>query len=119
VGKIQPVYPGYIFMYLDLDARIRDMISTPIKARFIRFGQTISVVPAEVITEIKRLESLQLLVREAHKESPFQPGRRVRISLPVADINAIILYLMNKNRAMVETPLGKVTVPIHKMTLLG
>jgi hypothetical protein len=106
-------------MFLDLDIRIRDMITTPIKARFIRFGQTISVVPPEVITEIRRLEGLNLLVKEAHRESPFQPGRRVRISLPVADLTAIVLYLMNKNRAMVETPLGKVTVPIHKMTLLG
>jgi hypothetical protein len=106
-------------MYLDLDMRIRDMITTPIKARFIRFGQTISVVPPEVIAEIRRLEALELLVKETHRASPFQPGRKVRVSLPVADITAIVLYLMGKNRAMVDTPLGNVIVPIHKMTVVG
>jgi transcription antitermination factor NusG len=118
VVKTQPVYPGYIFAHLDLDMRIRDMLSCPVRARFVKFGQTISVVPPEVITEIKRLEALKLLVREEHRVSPFQPGRRVRVSLPMADITAVVVYLMNKNRAVVDTPLGNVIVPVHKMTLI-
>ena len=119
VSVIRPVYPGYVFAYLDLDMRIRDMLTCPVKARFVRFGQTISVVPAEVIAEIKKLESLKLLVKEEHRASPFQPGRKVRVSLPMADITAVIIYLMNKNRAMVDCGLGKVIVPVHKMTLVG
>jgi transcription antitermination factor NusG len=116
---MRPVYPGYVFAYLDLDNRIRDMMTTPVKARFIRFGQTISIVPIEVIAEIRRLEGLKLLVKETHRASPFQPGVKVRVSLPIADITAVVIHLMNKSKAMVDTSLGKVVVPIHKMTIVG
>jgi hypothetical protein len=113
-----PVYPGYVFARIDLDARVRDMLNTPVHARFIRFGQAISVVPDPVIVEIRRLESMQLLVRDSYRESPFQPGRRVRVILPMADLTAVVVHIMSGNRAVVDTPLGNVIVPIHKMRVI-
>lgn len=119
VVVIQPVYPGYVFANMDMDGRtIHMMVSTPMKARFIKFGIGISIVPGRVIDELKRLERLNQLVREIRYINPYVRGVKVRIHTPVADIHAIVIRLLHSNRVKVDSPLGTMTVPLHQVSLL-
>lgn len=112
-----PVYPGYVFARCDIDSRdVHVLTSSPVRAYFIRFGGTISIVPDKVITEIRRLESLRELVKERAKMNPYHPGRMVVIHTPAADIQAIIVKLMGGNRAIVDTSLGRATVRTHSLS---
>jgi transcription antitermination factor NusG len=118
---VRPVYPGYIFANLDLDGRcVHLLISLPVKARFIRleFGGGISPIPDRVIQEIRRLESLHMLVREVHRISPYQPGVKVRIHMPIADISAIVIALLHNKRVKVDSALGIMNVPQHQVSLV-
>lgn len=114
-----PVYPGYIFAKIDPETdSIHRLTSTPFQAYFIRFGKSISVVPDPVITDLKRRESLNLLMKEMIVEDPYSPGRKVRIHHPVADIEGIILQLLGRNRLVVDTELGLATVARAAAALL-
>jgi transcription antitermination factor NusG len=116
---IRPVYPGYVFAKLDIDGLdVHLMISSPVRARFVRFGPGISTIPDRVIHELRRLESLHLLVKEIHRVSPYTPGVKVRIHTPVADISAIVIALLHGKRIRVDSPLGTVTVPVHQVSLV-
>jgi transcription antitermination factor NusG len=116
----KPVYPGYIFARINLqDHTIHQLTSTPVRAYFVRFGGTIGMIPDRVIIELKKLESLNMLVRELPRRDPFAPGTRVVIHLPMSDIRGIVTMLLHANRAIVDTSLCKVTVPIHTLVALG
>ena len=117
---IRPVYPGYLFAKLDTDGKdVHLMISMPIRARFIKLkgDGAISTIPERVIHELRRLESLHLLVREIHRVSPYQPGVKVRVCTPIADIQAIVIALLHGKRIMVDSALGTMSVPIHQVSL--
>lgn len=115
----RPVYPGYVFARVEMGGKsVRMLVSAPVKARFIRFGGVISTVPDKVIEELRRLESHKLLVREIQRINPYIPGRKVRVHTPIADIQAVIISLINRSRAVVDTPVGRVTVHIHQVTLI-
>jgi transcription antitermination factor NusG len=119
VVVIRPVYPGYVFAKLDISGSdIRLMISLPVRARFIKFGGNVSTIPERVIHELRRLESLHLLVREIQRISPYAPGVKVRIHTPIADIQAIVIALVHGKRIRVDSPLGSVVVPIHQVSLI-
>ena len=46
----RPVYPGYVFTRVDIGGRdIHNLVSCPVRARVIKFGPTISVIPDVVI----------------------------------------------------------------------
>ena len=117
---IRPVYPGYLFAKLDTDGKdVHLMISMPIRARFIKLkgDGAISTIPERVIHELRRLESLHLLVREIHRVSPYQPGVKVRVCTPIADIQAIVIALLHGKRIKVDSALGTMSVPIHQVSL--
>jgi len=114
----RPVYPGYIFAKLDINGEsVHMLISTPVRARYVKFGQNIPTIPDRVIWDLQRLEGLKVLVREV-QVNPFQPGRKVRIHTPVYDIQAMIISLLHGKRALVDTTLGRMSVHLHQMTLL-
>lgn len=111
-----PVYPGYLFVRIDLEGQlVHALCSCPVKARFIRFGGMIGKIPDPVIVELRRLEIGKLLVREQFKVNPYTPGRTVRVHTPVADIQGIIVRLLNSSKALVDSPLGKITVGVHQI----
>jgi hypothetical protein len=115
-----PVFPGYVFAHFDLanDSRVvRLLVSSPVRAYFIRFGGEIGIVPHAVIAELRRLESLGQLIKEQARRNPFRPGRPVMVHTPMYDIQAVIVRLMGGNRVIVDTPLGEATVRIHSITL--
>jgi hypothetical protein len=102
------------------DHTIHQITSTPVRAYFVRFGGKIGMVPDGVILELRRLESLNLLVREEHRKDPFCPGARVVIRLPMFDIRGIIAMTMNQgSRAIVDTPLGRVLALRHTLVPQG
>lgn len=118
---IRPVYPGYVFANLDVDGYdVYHMTRAPIRARFIKLkgDGEISTIPDRVIVELRRLESLHLLVKEIHRVSPYQPGVKVRVCTPVADIQAIVVALLHGKRLRVDSQLGTMNVPIHQVTLV-
>lgn len=111
-----PVYPGYVFVNIDLDSRlVHALVSCPVKARFIRFGGIIGKIPDMVIVELRKLELAKQLVREQFRVNPYTPGRQVRVHTPVADISAVIIRLVNQSKAIVDSPLGTITVGIHQI----
>jgi len=114
---ILPVYPGYVFVNLERNGtEFHALARGPVKARFIKFGEDISIIPDKVIIELRRLERLSMLMREV-QINPYTPGRKIRVHTPVADITGIILRLMNGNRVEIDSAIGKMTVKKHLVVL--
>lgn len=113
-----PVFPGYVFANLSLTSHDSYIIThSPIRARFVRFGHTIPSIKDSIIHEIRRLESLNQLVREIRVTNPYYRGRKVIVHIPVADIPAIILRIIAQTKVQLDTPLGTMIVPIHTIDL--
>jgi len=121
---IRPVYPGYIFAKLNMSGKeVHLMINLPVRARFIKLNgengeRMISTIPDRVIQELRRLESMHMLVCEMHKQSPYVPGLKVRVHTPVADIQAIVIALLHGKRVKVDSALGTMSVPVHQVSLV-
>src|SRR5262245_39485863 len=114
----RPVYPGYVFACPSPDPHdFYTLTHSPVRAWFVRFGSTIPTIPDSIIQELRRLESLNKLVIEERHQNPYHPGRKVTVHIPVADIQAVIIRLIAQTKVKVDTPLGVMTVPIHKVTL--
>lgn len=109
----KPVYPGYIFTGLDSVGTIKSTI----RFHYVRFGGKIALVPDSVIQELRRLESLNALVTIKTMQNPYTPGTRIVVHTPAYDIHAIIVSL-SKNQIIADTPLGTISVPIHRVKLL-
>ena len=115
-----PVFPGYIFAKIQTDSVIvSELTNTPIRAFFVKFGPDLGIVPEWEIERIRRLESLNQLVKITTKENPYRPGTKIRIMHTLLDIDAIIIYPMGQDRALVRTESGKFVVPISKIALAG
>jgi hypothetical protein len=120
IQTLHPVYPGYLFAQILDDKFIHQLTSTPVRAYFVRFGGKIGTVPDGVILELRRLESLNLLVHETPRPNPYSPGTKVLIHLPMSDIRGIIAMTLNQgSRAIVDTPLCRVLVPVHTLVPLA
>lgn len=116
IEVVVPVYPGYVFARLILEAdMIHSLTSTPVRAYFIKFGGQISTIPDSVIKELMRLEGESQLVQEVTKLNPYVPGARVTVHFPIYDIQGIIVHLVGQTRALVDTTLCRVTVPLHHL----
>jgi hypothetical protein len=115
--EVRPVYPGYLFLKV-VDGEVRRPVSLPVSARWVRFGGRIEAIPGFVVERLRRLEQEGQLVREVRYVNPYTPGVRVRVHLPVGDIFAVIVKLVHGNRAMVDTRLCRVIVPIHKLEVV-
>ena len=121
----RPVYPGYIFAQIDPDTGdVHRLTGLPVRAYFIKLKRctqnmppTISTIPDSIIQEFKRLERLNLLVREVTRINPFSQGARIIVHLPVADIEGIIIHLQGQTRALVDCRLGHMTVPVARLAL--
>jgi hypothetical protein len=105
-----PVYPGYVFCRIDPNTGgVHRLISTPVRAYFIKFGRNISIVPDAVISDLRLKESTNNLVQERIIADPYRPGVKVRIHLPIATIDGIIIQCQG-NRVVVDTNLGRAVV---------
>ncbi len=114
--SLRPVFPGYLFARPNLSAGEHVILTrTPIRASFIRFGQEIEAIPDKVITELQRLESLHLLIPEQKPEPRYHHGQRVNVRLAMTNVPATIIRLIAETKALVETSLCRITVPIHNV----
>jgi hypothetical protein len=101
-----------------VDGEMRRPISLPVSARWVRFGGRIEVIPNFVIQRLQKLELDNELVREVKYVNPYTPGVRVRVHLPVYDVFGFIVKLVHGNRAVVDTQLCRVIVPIHTLQIM-
>jgi hypothetical protein len=113
----RPVFPGYLFLKV-VDGEMRRPVSLPVAARWVRFGGRIEAIPNFVIQRLQKLELDNQLVREVKYVNPYTPGVRVRVHLPVYDVFGFIVKLVHGNRAVVDTTLCRVIVPIHTLQVV-
>jgi hypothetical protein len=113
----RPVYPGYLFI-LVANGNMNGPVSLPVSARWVRFGGHIEAVPDYVVMKLRELEKANELVREVKYVNPYYPGARVRVHMPVCDLAAVIVKLVGKNRALVDTQLCRVTVHLHRLQVV-
>jgi hypothetical protein len=113
----KPVYPGYVFLRVS-DGDLRGPVALPVSAKWVRFGGRIEAIPSFVIQRLRGLEQANELVREVKYVSPYAPGVRVRVHLPVQDIMGVVVKLVRHNRALVDTPLGRATVQVHALQII-
>jgi transcription antitermination factor NusG len=112
----RPVYPGYIFVKPDLSLGEHYALTRlPTKAYFVRFGRELSMIPEYVIDELRRLESLHQLIQQDQNDTKLHPGQRVRVAFPTIDVLAVLIHV-TPSKAVVDTPLGRTTVPLAHCT---
>jgi hypothetical protein len=121
----RPVYPGYLFILVGGrdgnqcgDVDMRGPVSLPVSARWVRFGGHVEAVPDFVIRKLRDMEKAGELVREVRYVDPYIPGTQVRVHTPVQDILAVIVRLVGRNRVLVDTPMCRITVPIHRLQIM-
>lgn len=113
-----PVYPGYIFVQLILASKALDQLThAPFKAYFVKFNRNIAIVPGKVIQELQTKERMNLLVEEKIIEDPYRVGRKVRIIMPIASIEGIILGMRGEN-VRVDTDFGEWSVAKESINLV-
>jgi transcription antitermination factor NusG len=90
-----PLFPGYVFVHLDLRDRL-EVLKVPGVVRLVGFSGTPCALPAEEIEAIQKCLNRGCLM-EPH---PFlQVGRRARVkSGPLEGLRGIILRRKNKTR---------------------
>jgi hypothetical protein len=115
-----------VFARLQLEDSIK-LTSLPVRAFFFRYShldpetgestRLISRIPQRVIDKLKELESLNLLVQDRVYVNPYRPGTTVRVHLPIADIEAIIIHMIGQTRVCVEGPLGRMILPVARLVV--
>jgi hypothetical protein len=118
VEVVSPVYPGYLFVRVGEKEDLRGPVGLPVRARWVRFGGKVEVVSGIVVERLRRLEVGNELVREVKNVNPYVSGARVRVHLPVQDIMAVVVKLVGGNRAVVDSDLCRVLVPIHALEVV-
>jgi hypothetical protein len=113
----RPVYPGYLFIMV-VDGNMSGPVSLPVSARWVRFGGVVEAIPSRVIEILRDLEKRNELVREIKYVNPYYPGARVRVCMQVSDLAAVIVRLVGRDRAIVDTDLCRVTVPVHRLRVV-
>lgn len=117
---VRPVFPGYIFANPNFDEgeQYRLIRDTPVKARFVKFGSDIELIPTYVIDELKKLERNRFFHVTDEEGPRYKPGQRVLVHHVLADIQGIIGRVL-QNKIFVDTHIGQLNVPIHSVSLIN
>lgn len=110
VDIIEPMFPGYLFIHLDLQADNWSPIrSTRGVSMIVRFGHQPAKVPDELITILKSRENMDGL--HVLKQPDYRPGDNVRIIDGVMNgYEGIFLAKTSKERVIVLLEIaGKVS----------
>jgi transcription antitermination factor NusG len=97
-----PLFPGYVFVYLALQNRVR-VLQVPGVVRLVGFDGHPAAVPEEEVARVRQFldEGFQA---EPHKY--LQRGRRVRVKAgPLAGIEGIFVRARNKCRIVISMDL--------------
>jgi transcriptional antiterminator RfaH len=97
---IRPLFPGYVFVQLDLAReQWRPILSTIGVRALIRFGDTFGVVPEAFLNEIRGREQGGVLPMTRHT---FEPGKKVRMcDGPFSGLLATVLAASESDRLLV------------------
>ena len=97
-----PLFPGYVFVYLALQDRLR-VLQVPGVVRFVGSDGRPVPVPEEEVTRVRKFLNEGFRV-EPHRY--LQAGRRVRVKTgPLAGTEGIFLRVRNKCRIVVSMDL--------------
>jgi hypothetical protein len=119
IAVVQPIWLGYLFARSDLAAGFAHHLThTPIRVSWVRFGGQIETVPDAVIDQLRILEARNELVREEMAPHPYRVGAKVRVHLPVASIDAVVVRLINGHSIVADTSLGTLTARVSIVTVL-
>jgi transcriptional antiterminator RfaH len=117
--KIQPYFPGYLFVNIDVDSdQFKELPWLPGSVGWVRFGDEPAMVPETIIQGIRRHVD-ELNQREiVERKSPFQHGELVEIvDGPFAEYEAlfdtavsgkervrVLLQMVKSQQVLVELP---------------
>jgi transcription antitermination factor NusG len=94
-----PLFPGYVFVYLALQNRLR-VLQVPGVVRLVGFDGHPAAVPQEEVTRVRQFLN-QGFQAEPHKY--LQSGRRVRVkSGPLEGMEGIIIRRKNGCRLVIS-----------------
>jgi len=86
--SVAPMFPGYLFVHIDLEQQLWDVVWTPGVKRLVGFGETASPVDDSVIDFLRARAGKDGIVRAF---PVFSPGERVRIRHgPLAGLVGIV-----------------------------
>ena len=105
-----PLFPGYVFVYLALQNRLR-VLQVPGVVRFVGFDGHPAAMPEEEVTRVRQFLNEGLRV-EPHKY--LQSGRRVRVkSGPLEGMEGIIVRRKNGCRLVISFSLIQRSVAVE------
>jgi hypothetical protein len=73
------------------------------------------MIPEHVIDNLRRLESLHQSILQDQNDIKLHPGQKIRVAFPTIDVLAVLIQV-GASKAVVDTPLGRVTVPLAHCT---
>ncbi|MCB5226079.1 transcription/translation regulatory transformer protein RfaH [Alishewanella sp. 16-MA] len=97
--KAEPLFPRYIFLKADSDINLGAIRSTRGVAGFVKFGQTLATVPAELI---RALLTRQIQLQQEAPEHIFKPGQQLDVLAgPFASLNAVFQQADGDSRSII------------------
>ena len=97
-----PLFPGYLFVYMELKERLR-VLQVPGVVRLVGFNGSPAPLPEG---DIKRIHDFLDLGFNAEPHAYLQVGRRVRVKTgPLAGIEGIFVRSRNKSRIVLSMEL--------------
>jgi hypothetical protein len=112
-----PIFPGYLFVRVKR-REMPELVTLPVRAYWIRFGENIEIVPDIVIKRLRELELAGELVREVMHVEPYRVGVQVRVHLEVGDIRAVVVKRGPGDRVVVDSVWCRCVVPRHLLEVI-
>jgi|SRR5271165_1995607 len=111
-----PIFPGYIFVNLDLAAERLNVLQVPGVARIVNFGGVASEIPAN---EIESLRAGLLSGLRVEPHPYLRIGHRARVvSGPFQGLTGILVRKKNQKRFIVSLDLIKRSIAVEVDSLL-
>jgi transcriptional antiterminator RfaH len=114
---LKPLFPGYLFVWLDPKMRWRPILSTIGVTTLVRCGEELSFVPHGFVEALQTREIEGVIVRPA---SPYKVGQQVRMACgPFDGLVATIIAMDEHDRLVVLmnmlNRLVSVRLPSHQV----
>lgn len=121
-GKVtfqEAMFPGYVFVFCDLQAAYRRILATSGIRQLVRYGETVPTVPASFIESIR--QQVDQAQHEADTES-FEPGTEVIVAEGAfKDLQAVVSGAISGNervRLLLEFLGRQVEVQLPRASLV-
>ncbi|MCF4009270.1 transcription/translation regulatory transformer protein RfaH [Rheinheimera sp. UJ63] len=99
ITKTEPLFPRYIFLKAGSDINLGTIRSTRGVAGFVKFGQSLATVPAELI---QTLLTQQIQLQQETPAHPFKVGQPLEVLTgPFASLNAVFQQADGDSRSII------------------